>query len=103
MLFPKTSFPPPLSAAARLQTREQIVQQFSCADRLTLPFPHSFPRGTEVTENPLSKCVPLCRPTWVQGVISRKGASTEAIVDHIFLNQSVFIGNSDLLNGCFTP
>ena len=35
---------------------------------------HSFPRGTGETANPLSKCVPQCRPTWVHSVIPRKGA-----------------------------
>ena len=27
------------------------------ADSTTFPFPHSFPRGIDVTERPLSKCV----------------------------------------------
>ena len=42
--------------------------------RFTLPLSHSFGRGIELTENPMSKCVPLCRPTWVQGVIPVTGA-----------------------------
>ena len=28
-----------------------------------------FDLGTELTANPISKCVPLCRPTWVHSVI----------------------------------
>ena len=42
--------------------------------RFTLPLSHSFSRGIELTENPMSKCVPFCRPTWVQGVIPVTGA-----------------------------
>ena len=37
-----------------------------------------FHLGTELTENPLSKCVPLCCPTWVQGVIPVTGAPSHA-------------------------
>ena len=33
-----------------------------------------FDRGTELTENPLSKCVPLRRPTWMHSVIPVTGA-----------------------------
>ena len=33
-----------------------------------------FDLGIELTENPMSKCVSLCRPTWVQGVIPVTGA-----------------------------
>ena len=58
----------------------QVFNNFSCADRFTLRFPHPFLRGTEFAENPLSKCVPLCRPTWVQGVISRKGALKPLVI-----------------------
>ena len=39
--------------------------------RFTLPLSLSFSRGIE---NPMSKCVPLCRPTWVQGVTPVTGA-----------------------------
>ena len=37
-----------------------------------------FHLGTELTENPMSKCVPLCRPTWVQGVIPITGTASHA-------------------------
>ena len=46
-------------SAAFLQTSEQFVQHFSCADLFTLRFPYPFLRGTEITANPLSKCVCL--------------------------------------------
>ena len=42
------------------QTSEQIVQHFSWADHFTLRFPHPFPRGTELTEYPMTKCVSPC-------------------------------------------
>ena len=71
--FPTAAFSRRRSAAF-LQTSDQFVQHFSCADLFTLRFPHPFLRGTALTANPLSKCVPLCRPTWVQSVIPATGA-----------------------------
>ena len=59
--FPPNRFP---SAASLPQMRETPL----------LPLSHSFLRGTDVTANPISKCVPLCRPTWAHSVIPRKGA-----------------------------
>ena len=40
---------------------------------LSVPSPF-FDLRTELTANPMSECVPLCRPTWVQGVIPVTGA-----------------------------
>ena len=57
-----------------LQTSEQIVQQFSCADCFTIRFPHPFHSGLWLTENPATKCVSLGRPSWLHSVIPRKGA-----------------------------
>ena len=83
MIDPKASFPQPLSTIRELllhyrsllQMRETpLLKHLQVLGPFTLPLRHSFPRGIDVTETPLSKCVPLCRPTWVQGVIPRKGA-----------------------------
>ena len=62
--FPQTRFHPPLSAAV-VQPRfcrqvNRLFNNFSCADRFTFRFPHPFPRGTEFTENPMTKCVCVC-------------------------------------------
>ena len=58
MIFPQTHFLAELAARLRrvLQTSEQIVQPYSCADRFTFRFPQPFLRGTELTENPMTKC-----------------------------------------------
>ena len=54
--FPTAAFSRRRSAAF-LQTSDQFVQHFSCADLFTLRFPHPFLRGTALTANPLSKYV----------------------------------------------
>ena len=77
--FPTNRFPTAAfsrrRSAAFLQTSEQFVQQFSCADPFTLRFFAILPIGEiELTEYKLSKCVPLSRPTRVLSVIPVIGA-----------------------------
>ena len=99
MLSPKTSqnqFPSAAFSSRRstacLQTSEQIVQQFSCADRFTFRFPHPFPRGTEFTENPMTKCVHVCvshsvsKSFYTQGAGARWGSPANEDTPHLGAN-----------------
>ena len=76
--FPSNRFPSAAfsrhRSAAFLQTSEQL---FNNSVALTLSPCVSlipFDLGIELTANPLSKCVPLCCPTWVHSVIPVTGA-----------------------------
>ena len=60
--FPTAAFcscfsEPPLFSA---DVRKQFLKHLQALGRLTFRFPHPFPRGTELTANPLSKCVCYC-------------------------------------------
>ena len=53
--FPPNRFP---SAASLPQMRETpLLKHLQVLGLFTLPLSHSFPRGTDVTANPISKCV----------------------------------------------
>ena len=59
---PKGFILQPLAAVTLLQSRVNIVEHFGWAD--LAPFRSlTLRRGTELTENPMTKCAPLCRPT----------------------------------------
>ena len=58
---PRTGFPPQLSATREPPEFPQMctnifLKHLQVLERFTFPLSHSFPRGIDVTENPLSKC-----------------------------------------------
>ena len=105
MILPPKPFP-----SAALTVLQTTCRHVDCTDRACIfvqtMFNHSvsltlspcvsltiFDLGIELTENPLSKCVPLCRPTWVHSVIPVTGALFSLFSAFCFLRAL------DYLNG----
>ena len=72
-----------------------LLKHLQAFGRFTFPLSHSLPRGIDVTAKPLSKCVPLCRPTWVHSVIPRKGVVVMVVMVVMMMLMVVVVIGGD--------